>query len=128
MMDTAVLSAIISAAGIVIVAAINLAGVRLADANARRAATEVKTVKQELAVSSTQTAKRLDKIDNTGKAIHTLVNSDMGRQKLLTWQALKRLAGVTNDPEDARLALEAKQLYDDHEARQKIVDDTRGSP
>ena len=96
---------------------------------ARAAATAVSEVKQTLVDTTSATAEQLkglavtaDSNQRMGIAIHTLVNSDMSRQLHITWLALQRVADMTKDPEDIRVAVEAKQLYDSHQSRQSVVD------
>jgi hypothetical protein len=71
-----------------------------------------------------QQFKNTKKINDT----HTLVNSAMGTQLLLTWTALKRYADLSEDPQDISLANEAKKAYDSHVAKQLIVDSGNKSP
>ena len=54
--------------------------------------------------------------------IHILVNSRMGSQLKLTMILAKRLASITNLPEDKSLAQESERLYEEHEIKQSIVD------
>lgn len=49
--------------------------------------------------------------------IHTLVNSAMGNQLLITWKALERIADLTNDANDIALADTAEKLYIDHQEK-----------
>ena len=54
--------------------------------------------------------------------IHTLVNSRMGSQLKLTMILSKRIAALTNLPEDVAVAQESERLYEEHEVKQSIVD------
>jgi hypothetical protein len=56
---------------------------------------------------------------------HTLVNSEMGRQKQLTAIALRRLAITTNNPKDVEAATLAESIYEYHMRRQAIVDNAK---
>jgi hypothetical protein len=54
--------------------------------------------------------------------IHTLVNSDMSRQLRTVMIMSQRLASASKDPEDIRVAEQAKKDFDDHQAKQDVVD------
>jgi len=54
--------------------------------------------------------------------IHTLVNSNMGVQLRISAGALRRIADLTKDPADVRIADEAERLAMDHESKQHTVD------
>lgn len=61
--------------------------------------------------------------ERMGIATHILVNSKTGMQLLATVRALEKVARLTQDPEDAHAVLQARQIYDDHQAKQQVVDD-----
>lgn len=82
------------------------------------AAKEAVVVKDTLANKSVVTDEKLN-------SIHTLVNSDMGKQKLRTAQALRRIAGITKDHLDIAAAEDAEEEYQKHQRSQAIVDDKK---
>lgn len=55
-------------------------------------------------------------------AVHTLANSNMGTQLQVGASALRRVADLTKDPNDALIAQGAQKLVDDHNAKQAVVD------
>lgn len=57
------------------------------------------------------------------KAIHTLVNSATGVQLKLNAELSRWKASQTNDPDHARAADKAEQLYLKHEQQQAKVDE-----
>jgi len=87
-------------------------------ATAKAAAAEVSEVKETLA----ETTKNQD-----GKltAIHTLVNSNRGETLLIASVALDRVAQLTGHPKDVEAAVVARKLLQEHEAQQKIVDESK---
>ncbi len=88
----------------------------------RQQAAAAADVKEDLATS---TAKVDSKLDN----IHTLVNSNMGRQLRLTATALRRVADLTSNKYDKDAAEEAETLYTEHMRKQEAVDAAgRGTP
>lgn len=72
--------------------------------------------------SGTANTEKLEEIKKTGIDTHTLVNSNMGIQLQLTSAALKRISDITNAPADIEAYSKAKRLFDDHMAKQAIVD------
>ena len=54
--------------------------------------------------------------------IHTLVNSNMGGQLRVNMLQARRIAELTKLPSDVELATESERLYNEHMAKQKIVD------
>ena len=54
--------------------------------------------------------------------IHTLVNSNFAIQLKVSAAALRRVADLTKDPADAKIAVEAEQLMQNHVAKQTVVD------
>ena len=97
----------------------------------------------KLAADSNKTAKESsDKLDETNTVAkdsnekleqlvvvaddtHTLVNSNMGIQLMMTSSALRRIADLTKEPDDIKAADEANALLVEHERKQKIVDDRK---
>lgn len=55
-------------------------------------------------------------------ATHKLVNSAMETQLMLTYTALKRYSDLSENPEDIKLTEAAKLAYDNHVAKQVVVD------
>lgn len=68
---------------------------------------------------------KLEKLVVVADDTHTLVNSNMGVQLMMTSSALRRIADLTKQPEDIKAADEAKALLVEHERKQKIVDDRK---
>lgn len=65
---------------------------------------------------------KLTKVERTGDATHTLVNSAMSAQLRLNAVMARRLATLTSDPADHALAATAEAEYHNHESQQRIVD------
>lgn len=65
---------------------------------------------------------KLKKIDKTADKVHILVNSSMSLQLKDKMTALKRVAELTKKESDIAEAAEAEKLWQEHEARQAIVD------
>jgi hypothetical protein len=72
-------------------------------------------VKSALTEHTTSQDKKLD-------AIHALVNSAMGAQLKMTADALRAVADANTTPENIQAAEEAEKLYDEHQAKQAVVD------
>ncbi len=85
-------------------------------------AVKAEEVKASLKQTTADKNARLDAIEKTGLATHTLVNNNMGLQLKLTEIATKELADVTGKPEHIRAAAEASRLYKDHMTKQAVVD------
>jgi len=81
------------------------------------------TVAQILQANTANMDEKLENMSKVNEATHTLVNSNMGTQLNITALALRKVANLTKDPDDMRIATLAEQAYHDHEAKQKIVDD-----
>jgi hypothetical protein len=92
------------------------------------AAAKVKEVKAALADSDTATANQLHDIAKTGEATHILVNSNMAAQLKISMIALKRLAELTNHPDDMAAAELAAKNYHEHEIKQAKVDAINNTP
>ena len=66
-------------------------------------------------------ARRAEQVRND---IHTLVNSNMGIQLRANSVLLRRIAALPDaTPEDAQMADDAQHLWEEHQAKQKVVDD-----
>jgi hypothetical protein len=91
---------------------------------------QIQSKKQSMsnAVEIEKTAKKVDAVQALGKETHTLVNSNMGTQLLVTSTLAQRVADLTNNPVDALVAKETRQKYDDHQARQATVDNAGKNP
>lgn len=61
----------------------------------------------------------VDETRQIGLSTQALVDRNMSAQLLLTSSALDRVATLTNDPEDIRVAQRASQLYQEHVNRQE---------
>jgi hypothetical protein len=61
-------------------------------------------------------------VQKVGEATHTLVNSNMGAQLLLSKTALQRIADLTHDQADIQAAETAVRMYAEHQAKQAVVD------
>lgn len=93
-------------------------GVRI---KAEEAASMVNDVKVKLASSTDNVNGKLEEISKVGKAVHALVNSAMTAQLKINAIALRRLAFVTNNPEDAAAADVADNLLKEHLAAQPVT-------
>jgi len=65
---------------------------------------------------------KLTEIAKTSDAVHTLVNSNMGRELKISAVALRRINSMTHVPEDERIAKLAETALTDHETKQAVVD------
>jgi hypothetical protein len=88
----------------------------------KEVASKAAEVATKLETTSSCTDAKLDGIITTTDKVHTLVNSRMGAQLLITAKALRRAATITGSPEDLKLAEEAEALSKDHETKQTKVD------
>ena len=84
---------------------------------------EADRVAVELRATTSSTTARLQSLSKTTGDTHTLVNSNMGVQLHLNAAVSRRLASLTGDPDDAAAAILAEQLYHEHQAKQKVVDE-----
>lgn len=107
--------ALITLAGTFVTSILALGSQWIAIMGQTRAAAEAREVKETLATKSVVTDDKLD-------SIHVLVNSDMGKQKLRTAQALRRIANMTKMPLDIAAAEDAEMEYSKHQRSQAIVD------
>lgn len=97
---------------------------------AEQATDKVVEVKEALEITNAATDEKLDNLtkvaeetQKVGEAIHVLVNSSMSRQLQISMVALKRVSDLTKDKDDIMAWELAKGLYEDHENKQKIVDE-----
>lgn len=65
---------------------------------------------------------KLDAVQALGEQTHILVNSNMGTSLLTTSNLAQRVADLTQKPEDAAVATDTRQKYDEHMAKQAVVD------
>jgi len=93
----------------------------------KEAAEHVNEVKDTLADNTDATNKQLKEISNTGKAVHTLVNSSMSAQLKISAVALRRIAVISKDQEDVKAADLAERLFHEHEVKQAVVDSGKAS-
>jgi hypothetical protein len=75
-----------------------------------------------LVVIQLRTQSAITSLAGVAKDTHTLVNSNMGVQLRLTATFARRLADITNSPEDIAAANQADDLYQEHVKKQDIVD------
>lgn len=66
--------------------------------------------------------KKVNTVLAIAKDTHTLVNSNMGMQLGISATALAKIADFTKKPKDREIAEKAKQLLEEHNAKQAIVD------
>ncbi len=85
-------------------------------------AAKVELVKDALNINNKVTDKKLESITKTGEAVHVLVNSSMSAQLKISAIALRRIADMTNHPDDIAAAELAEKLLAEHLAKQEIVD------
>ena len=95
---------------------------RQADKDATDAATKVEAVKKTLEDTGSAAKKQLDGLSQVAHDTHTLVNANMGRQLLISAKALRRIADMTRDIDDKRIATDAEALLKEHEKKQSVVD------
>lgn len=86
------------------------------------AAVEVKQVADKLVVTEKATDAKLQDIAVVVDATHKLSNSKMGIALRTARDLTRRLAEISNDPNDLILAKEAKAQYDEHQRQQERVD------
>lgn len=65
---------------------------------------------------------KVQTISKSADSIHTLVNSNMGVQLKLGAELSRWKATQTKNKQDVRAADEAERLWQEHEAKQAIVD------
>lgn len=83
------------------------------------------------AIAALIAAMRTRRVERRARRIHILVNSSMGAQLRLSMVQSRRLAEMTQKPEDELLAKEAETVYLAHIQRQNEVDrlnEQEGSP
>lgn len=68
---------------------------------------------------------KLDGIQKTGEDVHILSNSNFGVQLQLNAVVSRRLSAFTKDPADLAAAMLAEKLYNEHMAKQAVVDSTQ---
>jgi hypothetical protein len=85
---------------------------------ATEAAVEVKNVANKLDSTTTATETKLNSIAKVQDSTHALVNSAMTVQLKLLANSLKRIADLTNDPQDIKAALEAQEAFELREREQ----------
>ncbi len=88
-------------------------------------AVAVVNVKTALVASNIDTAAKLDETLTTLGIVHGLVNSSMSAQLRISAVALRRVADLTNHPDDVAAAELAERLYQEQEAKQRGVDSAR---
>lgn len=93
------------------------------------AAKEVQEVKETVKATAADTRMQTDAIvkvtehtQQTVQAVHTLVNSASGLQLKSNAVLARRLYNFTKEPDDLAVAMESERLYDEHQAKQALVD------
>lgn len=86
------------------------------------AAKKVEQVKVNLENSDHITMVQLQKIEETGEKVHTLVNSNMGIQLKLGMELSEFKAATTKTEEDISAAKLARSQYNEHVKKQAEVD------
>lgn len=109
--------ALIALASSVLVGVLSLGSQWIAIYGQRAAADKAETVAETLAVKTVVTDAKLEQI-------HVLVNSDMGKQKQKTAEALWKIARLTNNADDLALARDAQLEYEKHISRQNASETT----
>lgn len=66
--------------------------------------------------------KKANEAKEVNDATHILVNSNMGLQLKIAMGLADRIAKITHTKEDIADAVETKRLYEEHMAKQTIVD------
>jgi hypothetical protein len=124
-MITAIATAVAVCANVVLQLLARAEATRVAE----RLAAQTKQVATVLADSNSSTEIKLARIakvgeenKKVGEAVHVLVNSAMSAQLKIAAVALRRIAELTKDPEDAKAAALAEAAFSDHEAKQATVD------
>ena len=79
------------------------------------------------AVNAEATDRKLAEIAETGEKVHVLVNSSMSAQLKISMVALKRIAELTEHPDDMAAAELATKLYNEHQKKQEVVDSEEDS-
>jgi hypothetical protein len=104
----------------------------VAAASAKKTAAAADEVKGTLAASNAQTKEALEGIakvgqesQKTGEAVHILVNSAMSDALEAASVALRRIAELTQNPDDIMAAESAEVSFRRHENKQAIVDKRR---
>ena len=94
----------------------------LARLDAAKTAKKVEEVKETLEVEKAATTEKLNDIAKVADATHTLVNSSMSAQLKISAVALRRIAELTNHPEDKAAAVLAEKMDKEHTVKQAVVD------
>lgn len=101
--------------------------VQVASSKAVVAANEARAVVMENTATQNEKLEEIHKVateaKKTGEDVHTLVNSNMGTQLRISMVALRRVAELTNHPDDKAAAELAEKSYHDHQNKQTIVDE-----
>jgi hypothetical protein len=88
---------------------------------AKTAGAKVEEVRQDLLESSTVTSKKLANIQLTSDKTHAFVNGNMTAQLRKHAAACRRLAYLTQDPQDVANAEMAERDLEEHLEKQSIV-------
>jgi len=94
----------------------------MARIEAGKAAARTEAVRVALAVATVTTDQKLAEIAKVNESVHVLVNSAMTNQLQISAVALRRLADVSQHPDDIKAARLAEEVFREHESRQEIVD------
>lgn len=105
--------------------AVSLLGLLQQIRTADRLTQTTKQVADALVASDQVASNKLNNLASVAKDTHTLVNSNMGVQLQLNMVMAQRISDMTKSKEDVAAALLAKKYYEDHVAKQKIVDERK---
>lgn len=107
---------------VAILALINVITAKIAATKADAAANKVESVKLALlGATNSQTNFNEAQTAKLGQ-IHALVNNDHGVSLRLTASALKRVAELTNHPDDIKAAVDAELASAVHDAKEKLAE------
>jgi len=107
---------------IAILTMINVIAAKMSANRALAAQLATVEVKSALEIHNNRMDNKMDTLQATSDATHTLVNNAMAVQLRITAIALRRLAELTNSPTDIQAATEADKFLEIHMAKQAQVD------
>lgn len=79
-------------------------------------------VKDTLKTSTSESSARMGRLEKVTTDTHTLVNANMGKQLKISALALRRIADMTQHPDDDTAARLAEDALAEHEGKQAVVD------
>jgi dihydrodipicolinate reductase len=89
------------------------------------AAVKVEEVKTELVKTNAISADKMSDLHDVCTATHILVNNNMAIQLALHATTARRLATITKDPTDIKMAEMAERQAQEHAVKQATVDDIK---